>query len=547
MSNNEVEVIQVVNVVEVTSPGPQGVAGPTGPQGPQGIPGPAGASGSSFTYFLSPVTTPPPAAGEVRTNGSGPITTEAYVSYVQADGGSYAPLLRNIKTGDFLTTQEENDDSKWVKFVVSADPVDFPLDDYILIPVVYDSGPGTDAKTGQRIITFHTAVGSQGPQGPAGPQGPQGETGPQGPVGATGPQGPKGDTGDTGPQGPQGPIPPGTALDSTVVHLAGNETITGGKSFQQAPSISPLAPTDGTLLMTFNTERPWSLRQNGSGSAANISWRASSDGKEFQISSPTLGPTHRFVANSTIGSCSTLLAGPVTMGGKNAVPSVTVVGKNNNPGPPQTQTWTANDVIIDANGALWFCTASGTPGTWVSTTSSTLDWGPEAHGLAAWAFDAMFGDSNQVMNVVGQVQMVRVRLRAGRTISNIHWLGAGSIGYVPTVGQNQFHIYDSNRNLVATTGDVSAQISGTGSQSVPLQTPVVLAASYYYIAATLNGTGTQLQFAQVGGTSAGRSNVNLVATNYRAAISSAVVTTTPPSNIASGTLTSAIPWWCGLS
>lgn len=372
LADNEVEVTQVVNVVEVATPGPQGVQGPAGPPGPQGEQGEPGASSNAFVYFLSATETPPPAAGEVRTNGSDMTTTEAYVSYVQADGGSYAPLLRTFKTGDVFTAQEENDENQWIRFSVSAEPTDFPADDYILVPIVYEAGPGVATKTGQRIIIFHIAVGSQGPQGETGPQGIQGETGPQGPTGATGPQGPKGDkgdTGDTGPQGPQG----APANESNLVHIADAETITGHKTFAPegslttpAVSIAPTNPTTGTVLMDLRNERPWQIVQGSAGPTASLQFRPTGDDKKFEVVSPTGVVGFSCTARNDIKGSTAQISGTVSIGGKNGALFSVLNGRRSTAGPPTTGTWAAGDTLQDANGAWWYCSVSGTPGTWVS-------------------------------------------------------------------------------------------------------------------------------------------------------------------------------------
>lgn len=184
--------------------GVQGIPGTDGADGAQGAPGADGADGadgsssSVFNYALAAATTPPPLSGEIRTNGSGAGATQAYISYFVSSGAAMAPLLRLIKVGDFLTAQEEADATKWIQFTVSGTPVDFPGSSYIQIPITYLAGPGTDAKTGQSILVFHTSVGATGPQGATGPAGPTGATG------ATGPQGPQGIQGVQGPQGIQG-------------------------------------------------------------------------------------------------------------------------------------------------------------------------------------------------------------------------------------------------------------------------------------------------------------------------------------------------------
>jgi len=214
VTQNEIQIVEITSAIGPPGPtGPEGPIGPEGPQGeqgldgplgpigpqgedgPQGPQGPAGASSSAYVYNLDATLTPPPASGQVRTNGMGPGTTEAYLSYVTATGQSIAPLLRIIKSGDTMVTQEEADDSKWIEFIVSGTPTDFPGSDYVSLPILYVAGPGTDAKVGQPVVIFHKSAGAVGPQGPEGPPGVQGEEGPIGPAG------PQGDQGPTGPAG----------------------------------------------------------------------------------------------------------------------------------------------------------------------------------------------------------------------------------------------------------------------------------------------------------------------------------------------------------
>lgn len=214
VTQNEIQIVEITSAVGPPGPqgpvgpagpagadgvdgpdGPIGPIGPAGPQGEQGPQGPPGASSSAYVYRLNASTTPPPASGELRTNGMTVTVTEAYMSYVTDDNQAIAPLLRSIKMGDTLIGQEEADSTKWVEFTVSGTPTDFPSQSYILVPVTYVDGPGTDAKTDQRVLVFHKSAGAVGPQGPQGVQGVQGDTGPQGPIGPQGIQGIQGPPG----------------------------------------------------------------------------------------------------------------------------------------------------------------------------------------------------------------------------------------------------------------------------------------------------------------------------------------------------------------
>lgn len=46
-------------------------------------------------------------------------------------------------------------------------------------------------------------------------------------------------------------------------------------------------------------------------------------------------------------------------------------GRSATAGPPTSGTWSAGDVVLDVNGRVQLCTASGTPGTWVGAVAPT--------------------------------------------------------------------------------------------------------------------------------------------------------------------------------
>jgi len=60
------------------------------------------------------------------------------------------------------------------------------------------------------------------------------------------------------------------------------------------------------------------------------------------------------------------VVGPAITGGKNFFLPMQPSGRFTYAGPPLTGDWEVGDQTVDANGALWLCTAAGTPGTWVS-------------------------------------------------------------------------------------------------------------------------------------------------------------------------------------
>lgn len=220
---------------------------------------------------MSPSITPPPAAGQARTDSTDDTTTtHIYLSYTLATGGITAPLLRTITVGDTLTVQDKTTASSYATYAVAADAVDNLTDQYVDVLVSYAGGSVSSGKSNQRVIVFHTATSAAGPQGPpgaTGPQGPDGATGPAGPQGpaggtgaagpagaigpagtqgATGAQGPKGDPGATGPQGPAGTTgatgsqgPQGPAGTTGAQGPKGDTGATGAQG-PAGPSVSPL-------------------------------------------------------------------------------------------------------------------------------------------------------------------------------------------------------------------------------------------------------------------------------------------------------------------
>ena len=141
-------------------------------------------------------------------------------------------------------------------------------------------------------------TGSQGPTGTAGlngidgatgvtgPQGVMGATGPQGPAGTAGLNGTNGATGVTGPQGVMGatgPIGPGDmakstydpasknaqlAADSEVVHIAGTETVAGGKIFSSTIAAAGLTIAAGRLAVNTATNTTGTSWVQGTATAA---------------------------------------------------------------------------------------------------------------------------------------------------------------------------------------------------------------------------------------------------------------------------------------
>lgn len=62
--------------------------------------------------------------------------------------------------------------------------------------------------------------------------------------------------------------------------------------------------------------------------------------------------------------------GVASLGAKNGLVNIRFCGRRVTTGAPTSGTWAAGDTVQDSVGALWLCTAGGSPGTWVGTLST---------------------------------------------------------------------------------------------------------------------------------------------------------------------------------
>ena len=63
--------------------------------------------------------------------------------------------------------------------------------------------------------------------------------------------------------------------------------------------------------------------------------------------------------------------GVAALGAKNSLTNIRFCGRLATTGAPATGTWAAGDTVQDADGALWMCTTSGTPGVWTGSAASS--------------------------------------------------------------------------------------------------------------------------------------------------------------------------------
>lgn len=170
-----------------SKPATGGTGGGTGLQGPAGPPGPQGPPGSSstvFEYSLNTSNAFPPGNTKISSDATAQASTSLHISYFPVGTvGSYAPLLRNITTGDSLLLQDKTDSTKYVKWIVTSDSMDHPATECVEVQIAYVEGTAI-GKNNQNVLLFHQMKGAPGPAGPAGPAGPKGDPGTGGGGGA---------------------------------------------------------------------------------------------------------------------------------------------------------------------------------------------------------------------------------------------------------------------------------------------------------------------------------------------------------------------------
>lgn len=380
--------------------------------------------------------------------------------------------------------------------VIVPGPSDTPV-------IIVDAPPGPVLATVTEVV-----VGPPGPEGPAGPAGPSGPPGPEGSDGAPGPPGPDGADGVPGPQGPAGPAgpegPPGpegpqgpegpAPSMEGLVHLAGDETITGVKTFAAPAStttapvrVAPVTPTDGTVLLDLVSERAWQFRQVGADITAALQLRSLVEGKEFTLASPNGAVGLRVIPRDDYRANFLGLYGAVGVGGKNGAQQVILCGRRGSPGPPTSGgPWAAWDALIDSTGVWWLCTVAGSPGTWVAAVGPAGPAGetgpagpqgppgpasgglqPSLHGWLGWSYPVETSDTTGLTLAAGKLYSTRIPQPASGSVGTIYvnhtGSGSGVSGYY-------WSIYDLAGNRLAVTADQQANVN-IGLKAFPLTAP----------------------------------------------------------------------------
>lgn len=146
--------------ITATLAGPRGPAGPAGPAGADGADGADGAPGATLwvaPYTFQAATGIPGVQGDAAADVlPATNTTMIYLTYEPAGTlGSYAPILRRLPADAVVTIQDEDDETVYAAFTITAAVQDFPLSRCVGIPVTYLSSSGS-AVTGMPILVFVT-------------------------------------------------------------------------------------------------------------------------------------------------------------------------------------------------------------------------------------------------------------------------------------------------------------------------------------------------------------------------------------------------------
>lgn len=170
---------------------------------------------------------------------------------------------------------------------------------------------------------------------------------------------------------------------------------------------------------------------------------------------------------------------------------------------------------------------------------------PVDHGFLAWAHDPAAAGSNSLFTG-GVIQLVRIPLRATRTVTNII-LHVITQGTTLTAGTCWAGLYDSSGNRLGVTADQATAWTTAGTKTMAITGgPLTLNEGYYWVAFVATGT-TIPQFLRASGVGGAAVNAGLSAANTRFG-TYGTTQTNLPATITPGSIgQSGIAWWAALS
>lgn len=223
------------------------------------------------------------------------------------------------------------------------------------------------------------------------------------------------------------------------------------------------------------------------------------------------------------------------------------VHRRSSPGAPTTGAWVLGDLVLDSLGILWYCIASGTPGTW--TTQMIPAVVAADHNFTAWAYDPVSIQGSLAQITAGLSYVARVK-NFGSTVSNIHMhLTAG--GGTLTSGQCFASVHTDAGVQVGITGTLhSTGAAGWGDggfKTLPLIGGpfAVTPGTWLKVRWWWNGASGPV-ISRAINSSGVITNAGLANPNFRFATADSGLTTTGPTTI--GTMTSSLTaYWVALS
>lgn len=211
-----------------------------------------------------------------------------------------------------------------------------------------------------------------------------------------------------------------------------------------------------------------------------------SSGRFFELSTNPLNAANREALFGAYGTAHGSMPGwmvatrvlwaqrGVQAGGSfNALSSLCFRGRSASTGAPTSGVWTAGDVVIDAAGVVWLCTATGEPGTWVGSPGGG---GSNEAGPTAFV-DITPGTNMAHATKHAATRLERggdsVRLRGALTATGAVTSGA-VIATIPTAGHRPLsgvttiarYTGGGNKFDVAANGDITYQAAFTAGQTI---------------------------------------------------------------------------------
>lgn len=138
-------------------PGPPGADGPPGEQGPPGPEGSPGYSTTLYLYAYNAGAVPPPATGDLRTDGNDAVsTTTMWVHRLSDQDIDRKPMIKNWQAGSLVYIQDKDDSRTWAIFRLLSAPVD--NGDYLTLSVAFEESGDVPLTGNKPVVLFGVLV-----------------------------------------------------------------------------------------------------------------------------------------------------------------------------------------------------------------------------------------------------------------------------------------------------------------------------------------------------------------------------------------------------